>query len=190
MKYGFLTEDEMKDLGLKHLGKNVKISRDAQIWTPGTVEIGDNSRVDAFTILNGNIKIGKYCHIAPFCTFIGKYGITLRDYVGISTRVTILTSNEDYLNGSGLTTAVIPPGFRTTIDGPVVIMDHVLIGINSTVLPNCILHQGAVIGAYVLVRSDISAWTIWAGSPARQIRTRPKETILKLQKKLENEDNS
>ena len=58
----YLTENQLQQLGFKSLGKNVKVSDKASIYNYDQIEIGDNSRIDDFCILSGNIKIGKYCH--------------------------------------------------------------------------------------------------------------------------------
>lgn len=54
----FLTEEEIKSLGFKKYGDNLKISRFAHFYTPSTIEIGNNVRIDDFCILSGNIKLG------------------------------------------------------------------------------------------------------------------------------------
>lgn len=38
----FLTEEEIKSLGFKKYGDNLKISRFAHFYTPSTIEIGNN----------------------------------------------------------------------------------------------------------------------------------------------------
>ena len=44
----FLTEEEIKSLGFKKYGDNLKISRFAHFYTPSTIEIGNNVRIDDF----------------------------------------------------------------------------------------------------------------------------------------------
>ncbi|MGC7853682.1 hypothetical protein ACP3W8_12080 [Vibrio anguillarum] len=67
----FLTEDQLMALGFKSLGNNVKISDKAAIYNAEQIVIGDNSRVDDFCVLSGNIILGKNVHIAVFCNIAG-----------------------------------------------------------------------------------------------------------------------
>lgn len=50
-----------------------------------------------------------------------------------------------------------------------VVMDHVSIGSGATILPVTI-GSGAIVGAGSVVVSDVPAWSIVAGNPARVIR--------------------
>lgn len=48
------------------------------------MEIGNDVRIDDFCILSGNIPIGNFVHIACYTSLIGRGGIWIGDYVGIS----------------------------------------------------------------------------------------------------------
>ena len=63
----FYSEEELKEIGLKRYGKNVLISRNAVLYTPGLLEVGNNVRIDDFTTISGKVVIGDYVHIAQFC---------------------------------------------------------------------------------------------------------------------------
>ena len=52
----YLTEDELKTLGFKSLGENVKISDKASIYDAHNIQIGDNSRIDDFCVISGNVS--------------------------------------------------------------------------------------------------------------------------------------
>ena len=71
----FYSEEELKNIGFKTIGTNVFISKMARIYSPETIEIGNHVRIDDFTILSGNIKIGNYVHISAYVSLYGKYGI-------------------------------------------------------------------------------------------------------------------
>ena len=53
----FYTVEELGKIGFKKLGKNVLISKKSSIYTPENISIGDNVRIDDFTILSGTIEI-------------------------------------------------------------------------------------------------------------------------------------
>ena len=63
----YYSKDELKKIGFKSIGKNVKISTKTSIYEPEKMEIGDNSRIDDFCLLSGKISIGKFVHIVPYC---------------------------------------------------------------------------------------------------------------------------
>ena len=63
----YYSRDELKKLGLKSFGKNIQISRNTKIYDPEKLSIKNNVRIDDFCILTGNIVLGNYIHISPFC---------------------------------------------------------------------------------------------------------------------------
>jgi len=74
----FCNDDKLQKLrdyyGYK-IGKNVKIANTASIdCYPLT--IGDNSLISDYTLLTGEIKMGKYCHIAHYTHISGSGGFS------------------------------------------------------------------------------------------------------------------
>ncbi len=67
----YYSNDELKKIGFKSIGKNIKISTKASIYEPENIEIGDRSRIDDFCLLSGKISIGKFVHLAPYCNLAG-----------------------------------------------------------------------------------------------------------------------
>lgn len=63
-------------------------------------------------------------------------------------------------------------GHRAVVHGCVV-EDEALIGIGALVLSRCVIGRGALIaaGAVVLEGTHVPAGTLWAGCPARQVKT-------------------
>ena len=55
MKNSFLNPDEIKQLNLASVGKNVQISRKASFYTPEVISIGDATRIDDFCIITTDI---------------------------------------------------------------------------------------------------------------------------------------
>ena len=55
----------------------------------------------------GGIEIGNYIHIAIFCSLQGEGKITLEDFSGISSRVSIYSSNDDY-TGEFMSNPTVP----------------------------------------------------------------------------------
>ena len=69
MSNSFYSEKELQQMNFKYIGKNVLVSRKASIYGIENISIDDNSRIDDFCILSGNITIGKNVHIAAACLF-------------------------------------------------------------------------------------------------------------------------
>lgn len=57
-----------------------------------------------------------------------------------------------------------------TNHSPIIIGDHVWIGMGATLLPGAHIHEGSVVGAQALVNKEIPAHCVCAGIPAKVIR--------------------
>ena len=184
----FYDQNELKELGFKHIGKNVMLSRKASIYGADKISLGDNSRIDDFSILSGQVHIGRYVHVAAFCgLFAGKAAITLKDFSGISSRVNIYAESDDF-GGDYMAHPTIPLQYRRTERKDVILEEYSIIGCGGLVLPGGYLAEGSVLGAQSLLKSTLKAWTIYAGSPAKEIKKRSKALLAKaIQLKQEND---
>ena len=54
----YYSEEELKTLGIKKYGFNVKVSRHVALYRPEELEIGNNVRIDDFTIISGKVVLG------------------------------------------------------------------------------------------------------------------------------------
>jgi len=181
----FLSRSELEDIGFAGLGVNVSVSRKASIYGASRITIGSNVRMDDFCVLSagiGGISIGNYVHIAVGATVIGAGKITLSDFSGLSSRVSIYSSNEDY-SGAALTNPTIPDEFTNVTSKPVFLGKHVIIGSGSIVLPGATLEDGVAIGALSVVGRRCEAFGIYSGNPAKRIRDR-KRDLLELEVEL------
>jgi dTDP-4-amino-4,6-dideoxy-D-glucose acyltransferase len=187
----FYSQEVLQHMGFKYLGKDVKISDKCSIYNPQHISIGDYSRIDDFAILSagwGEIKIGKFVHIACHTSVIGQANITFEDYSGISSRVAIYSSSDNY-DGEYMTNPCVPIAYvellRNTYHKPVYLGKHVVVGTGSTILPGVILEDGCAVGAMSLVNKSFAPNSIIVGIPARLVKQR-KENIYELCKYLEN----
>lgn len=183
----YYTEEQLKELGFKYIGKNVKISDKASIYNHDQIEIGDNSRIDDFCVISGKIKIGRNVHIAPFCLVAGgERGINFEDFSGLAYQVQVFTQSDDY-SGKTLTNPTIPTEYKKEIKKEVIIGKHSIVGAGSIIMPGVILEEGTSVGAMSLIRKSTEKWSIYLGNPAKKITSRKKD-LLELEKKyLENE---
>ena len=178
----FLTGDQLEKLGFKDLGRNVKISDKASIYQPELIEIGDDSRIDDFCVVSGNVKIGRNVHIAVFCNVAGgECGVELEDFSGLAYGVHVFSQSDDY-SGKTLTNPTVPDIYKNEIKKPVVIGRHVIVGTNSIVFPGVTLSEGTSVGAQSMMTKSSESWSIYFGCPAKKIKSRNKE-MLELEKK-------
>ena len=183
----YYTEEELKNLGFKYVGKNVKVSDKASIYNHEQIEIGENSRIDDFCVVSGKIKIGRNVHIAPFCLVAGgEKGIIFEDFSGLAYQVQVFTQSDDY-SGRTLTNPTIPDKYKKELKKEIIIGKHSIVGAGSIIMPGVVLGEGTSIGALSLVRKKTEAWKIYVGNPAKKLTSRKKD-LLELEKQyLKNE---
>ncbi len=173
----FLSSEQLNNMGFAELGSNVLISDKASFYNSKKISIGSNVRIDDFCVLSagdGGIEIGNHVHIAVFCSLMGSGRIKLSDFSGLSSRVSIYSSNDDY-SGFALTNPTIPDDFKNVRSADVVLCKHVIVGAGSVVLPGVKLNEGASIGALSLVSKDCEEFKIYSGVPAKPIKARKKD---------------
>ena len=186
----YYTENELKKLGFKYIGKNVKISEKASIYDCEKIEIDDNSRIDDFCVISGKIKIGKFVHITPQCLVAGgEKGIIFEDFTTLAYGVKVFTQSDDY-SGETLTNSLIPKKYKNEFKKEVIIKKHSIVGAGSIIMPGVILAEGTSVGAMSLVLNSTESWSIYVGIPAKKLKNRKKD-MLKLEKQflkeMENE---
>ncbi|OXY81880.1 acyltransferase [Oceanimonas doudoroffii] len=173
----FLSREQLEQIGFESLGVNVLISDKASLYNVSKISIGSHVRIDDFCVLSageGGIKIGNYTHIAVFCSLMGNGHIELSDFSGLSSRVSIYTSNDDY-SGSSLTNPMIPEEYKNVQSADVKLHKHVIVGSGSIILPGVTLNEGVAVGALSLVTKDCGEYKIYSGVPARPIKARKKD---------------
>lgn len=169
----------------KSVGERVRIFPLAKIVGAQHITLGSNVMIDDFVLLCAadDIVIGSYVHLGCFSSIQGGGRLTMGDFSGISAGVRLFTGNDDYL-GSALTNPTVPAEFRAVSRSFIDIGRHCIVGANSVVLPGVTIGEGAVVGACSLVKHDLEPWTVYAGSPARAIKKRPRETIESFERDL------
>jgi len=182
----YFTHEELKNLGFKKLGKNVKVSTKASIYNHDMIEIDDNSRVDDFCLLSGKIKIGKFVHIAPYCNLAGgEKGIIMEDFSGFAYGVQAFTQSDDY-SGKTLTNPTVLDKYKNEFKKEVIIKKHAIVGTYSVIMPGVVLREGTAVGAMTLIRKSTEEWGIYVGNPPQKIKSRSKD-LLALEKEFLNE---
>lgn len=176
---GYYSDSELKKLGFKSCGKNVLISKKTSIYLPEKISIGSNVRIDDFCFLLGDITLGNYIHIAPYCGIHGSGGgsVTFEDYSAISSGTTIYAGSDDY-SGQFMTNPMVPIEYRNNIFSHIRMGKHSITGVSCVILPGAELAEGVAVGAMSLVRGKTEPWGIYAGIPCKWIKNRSKKALL------------
>jgi acetyltransferase-like isoleucine patch superfamily enzyme len=160
---------------LKYCGRNVIIGKTVRIRKPELVSLDDNTIIDDFTYISGEVNIGKYVHIGPSCSLQASES---------STR--IYAASSDYLSCS-LDFPTIPKEFKYGGVSEEVIFDSfALVGANCVVLPGCLLPIGFATGAQTILTKFISmeAWMYYDFKRDKLFKRKGKEDVLSIAKTL------
>jgi maltose O-acetyltransferase len=137
-------------LGIE-LGPHSGIHLDCYLWFYG-----------AGQIRRDGVRIGANSRINRACTLDVRNGLQIGENVSVSAE-TLLLSTSDRVDG----------GRSREDHKPIVIEDHVWIGMRAIVMPGVTIGRGAVVGAGAIVTRDVPELTIVFGNPARPVGTRP-----------------
>lgn len=177
METSFYSESELCSLGFKKYGKDVQISKKTSIYGASQMVIGNHVRIDDYCVLSGHIELGNYIHIAAFCAlFGGSEGIVMKDYSGLSSRVSVYAQSDDYL-GKKMTNPTVPMEYRNVTGGRVTLEKHVIIGTGASIMPDLTIGEGSAAGSMSLVNRSLDSWGIYAGIPCRRIRERSRDLL-------------
>lgn len=171
----FLSEEELRSLGFRRLGRNVRVSDRAAIHSPGRISLGDHARIDDFCVLSAageaGISIGRYVHVSPHCILVGGGSIVMEDFSQLSARVTLLSSGDD-IHGDFPHGAAIPEEYRRVHHGRIVLERYSGAAAGCVLLPDARIGEGTIVGAMSLVRESCDPYSIYAGIPARRLKAR------------------
>jgi galactoside O-acetyltransferase len=176
----FLTKDQINKIGFAHVGENVFISEKASFYNPSKISIGSHIRIDDFCIFsagNGGIELGDYVHVTCYVSLIGEEKIKIGNFCGLSSKVAVFSSNDDYSGESLLGAKIIQERHRNVTNKPVIFEDYTTVGAMSIVLPGVIIGEGSVVGAFSFVRKSIKPWGIYFGNPLKFIKKRSKKML-------------
>ncbi len=163
----------------RHLGVHVEWHEPLVILRPHVVSLGDFTRIDSFTKIEGGegVTLGRWVHVASFAHLNAGGGtIIAEDGANFSTHAMVLGGGA---TPDGLTMSAAAPPYRQDV-----VRKVTRIGQNASVLAGAIilggvtLHEGAIAAAGSVVTHDIPAWEIWAGVPARKLRDRKRPAVV------------
>lgn len=154
------------------IDRNAVIESDVKVATyigGGRISIGRNCELRKGCQLltyGGNIKIGNYVSINPYTMIYGQGNITIGNYVRIAAHCVLIPSNHIF---SDATRLIFEQGL---LNKGIVVEDDVWIGCGVRVLDGVTIAKGCVIGAGSVVTKSTEAYGVYAGVPARKIKSR------------------
>jgi len=149
----------LSSIWLRLLGNRARID----FWN----HLGCHLHPDCFVGPLVKIVSGTDIRIGPGSALSGR--IELAAWGPISIGRNVMISDEVHLlTGSH---AVDDPAF-TGVVAPIVVEDNVWLAQGAVVLPGVTIGEGAVVGAYAVVPSDVPARAVVVGNPAHVVRQR------------------
>jgi virginiamycin A acetyltransferase len=126
-----------------------------------------------YPFIGDKLIIGKFCAIAKGVQFIMN---------GANHKLSGFSTFPFYIFGNGWENAM-PQAGDLPYKGDTVIGNDVWIGFDALIMPGVKIGNGAIISSRSVVTSDVPAYTIVGGNPAKIIKKRfPDETIATLEK--------
>jgi acetyltransferase-like isoleucine patch superfamily enzyme len=184
---------------VRELGKDVMIDIGAKAIGWRLISIGDNSWIDRNVILEtgsinmekymvhvkktasevnqGELKIGKGCHISKNVVIQSYGGVFIGDFSGIASGAKIYSLSHHYKNVESDNekvykfTPCAPPEDQSLIQGAVVLEGNNAVGLNSVILPGVRIGKNSWVGVCSYVVEDIPSNSISSGCPAKVKKT-------------------
>ncbi len=125
------------------IGKNARISPSVHVWAPWNLTVGEEAAIAH--------------HVDCYCVA----AITIGDHATVSQYSFLCSATHD----------VTDPHMEL-LSAPIEIGDQAWVCAGAWILPGKSIGEGAVVGARSLVTTNVKAWTIVAGHPARFIKER------------------
>lgn len=112
------------------------------------------------------VRIGHHSHFAPSCVLYGWGGLDIGAYCNVAAHVVFATvgHHEEITDR--------PMALSGEKAGPIRVEQDVWVAANATITAGVTLATGCVIGANAVVTRDTEPMAIYAGVPARWLRSR------------------
>jgi acetyltransferase-like isoleucine patch superfamily enzyme len=180
------------------MGKRVEIDVGVQIVNPRFIFIGDDTWIDKYAVLiagpphegkrdisrkpnlefpakEGELHIGRRCHIAPHALIQAHGGVWIGDELTIASGARVYSMSHHYRPLHAPQTKYYRFSSRAKeeeqalIVSPVVIHSGAAVGLNSVVLPGSTIGENSWVGANSCVRGVIPPNSAATGTPAKVV---------------------
>jgi len=153
------------------VGRGVELGRGVTVRGPGIIHIGNGARLCEGVILQAapEIAIGDQTDINPFTTIYGQ--ITMGSYVTVAPHVMPAGGNHPF---DDLTPPMKLQG-HTTLG--IVTEDGVWIDANAVVADGIRIGKEAIVGAGAVAIEDVPSYAMMDGNSAKLIKYRPQAPV-------------
>lgn len=111
------------------------------------------------------VEIGKNCRLIGTVTFGSEpYLISIGNHVSISHKT-------DFITHDGAVWVFREKNPEIDLFAPIKIGNNVFIGMNCTIMPGTIINDNVIIGANSMVKGNIESNSVYAGTPAKKIKS-------------------
>jgi len=169
----------------KHLGscgQNVFIGHNVVFTNPSEVHLGDNVRIDPFTLITTALEVGSNVQICSHAVLGGgkAHKITIGDWCFIGYCSNLLRTCEDYRGEQG----PVKEFWRNNkiYRGDITFGNYSGIASDVMVFPGVTIPEGCTVGAksFIYTKNELEPWGVYLGQPAKFHKSRNKENVIRL----------
>jgi acetyltransferase-like isoleucine patch superfamily enzyme len=168
------------------VGIDVIIDADTKFTRPELVSIGNHVAIDKGFYCTTALTVADYVHISPYVVVIGgrHTGLYIEDFCFVSVGARMICGSELF-QGDGLIGPLIPDEYKDRqILEPIRLKRFSGVCTNSVVMSGVTMGEGSILGANSFLKTDAEPWTIYTGNPAKPIKKRQSQTMIKYAKLL------
>lgn len=140
-----------------NIGKGFYCGIRVRLWAKHNITIGENFYIGRDSFIEADAVIGNNVIMANRTAIVGRYDHHYQQ-IGVPIRLASQIRDADY-NWLGLNSV-------TTLK------DDVWVGYGATILSGVTINEGSIIAAGSVVTSDVEAYSIYAGVPAKKVKNR------------------
>ena len=169
---------------LKYCGENVFIGQNVVFTNPSEVVLGNNVRIDPFTLVTTALEVGNYIQICSHVVLGGgsQHKITLGNWNFIGYGSKLFCASEDYSGEYGPVNEFW--GSNKIYRGDITFGDYSGIASDVMVFPKVNIPIGCTVGAksFIYTKNNLEEWSVFIGNPVKFHKSRNKENVIKLSK--------
>ena len=163
-------------------GRNVFIGHNVIFTNPKNVHLGDNVRIDPFTLITTGLKTGSNVQICSHAVLGGgsQHTVTMGDWSFIGYGSKLFCGSEDYTGEHGPVNDFW--GSNKVYHGDISIGNYSGIASDVILMPGVNLPDGCNIGlkSVVWAKDELKPYSIYFGNPLKFHKNRDKDAILRL----------
>jgi acetyltransferase-like isoleucine patch superfamily enzyme len=169
------------------IGNDVRIEPNVEIRRPHLVSIGNHVAIDNGGYITTAAEIADYVHIGPYVTVIGgeRALLVMGNFTNLAAGCRVICGSDRFQGEGLIGPASLPEQYKDKMKlAPVILENFANVGTNAVIMPGVTLAEGSVVGACSLVTKSTEPWTIYTGIPAKPVKTRARDTMIRYAEEL------